>query len=136
METRFDPINIYPRTLEPLADANVKRPLELSDASYCINIYRFISGMNSDLLQNNISTVVLNSTQSTTFGYELPIQNLIKNLNSHRPCYTPTDRQTAVDTRRYYEVSSDLHCVEYSLKTLSSIFFNPYRTNVENRVSS
>jgi hypothetical protein len=94
METRFDPINIYPDILELLEDTNVKRPLHLSDASYCINIYRLISGMNSGLLQNNVSTVVLHSTQSTIFGYELPIKNLIKNLNSQRPCYMPTDRQT------------------------------------------
>ena len=50
--------------LELLADTNVKRPLQLSDASYCINIYRFVSGMNSGLLQNNVSTVVLNSTHN------------------------------------------------------------------------
>jgi len=41
METRFDPINIYPGTLELLADTNVKRPLQLSDSSYSINIHRF-----------------------------------------------------------------------------------------------
>ena len=102
METRFDPINIYPGTLELLADTNIKRPLQLSNASYCINTYRFISGMNSGLPQNNISAVVLNTTQSTTFGYELPIQNLIKNLNSQRSCYMPTDRQT--DDGRYKEI--------------------------------
>jgi hypothetical protein len=93
METRFDPINIYSGTLELLADTNVKRPLQLSDADYCINIHRFISAMNLGLLQNNVSAVALNSTQSTTFGYELPIQNLIKNLNSHIPCYMSTDRR-------------------------------------------
>ena len=58
--------------------------------------------MNSGLLLNNVSAVVLNSTQSKNFGYELPIQNVIKNLNSQRPCYMPTDRQTMVDTRIYY----------------------------------
>ena len=80
--------------------------------------------MNPGLLQNNVSTVALNSRQSTTFGYELPIQNLIKSLNSQRPCYMPTDRHTVVDKRRYYETFGDLRCVEYSLKTHKLDFLN------------